>query len=169
MCPDSAPAADAERASFEEARTLLGSGRAVLRDYSKSMKHHWDEAMYIPDLADASAAWSVADRFRELREDDFVGGFILRRFETFAGAEVRTWRVDGVCRLVTAHPDTPASVADVELTSLSPVVAGLGLPLVTVDLAQRADGVWRVVELGDGQVSDRPSSIDAARLIAALA
>jgi hypothetical protein len=166
--PESVWTADAERASFEEARTLLGSGPAVLRDYSKSMKHDWDEAMYIPDLADASAAWSVADRFRELREDDFTGGFVLRRFEKFTGAEVRTWWVDGVCRLVTAHPDSPTSVADVDLTSLSPVVAGLGLPFVTVDLAQRADGVWRVVELGDGQVSDRPSSIDAACLIAAL-
>jgi hypothetical protein len=40
--------------------------------------------------------------------------------------------------------------------------------LVTVDLALRADGVWRVVELGDGQVSDRPSSADPAAFMAAI-
>jgi len=32
------------------------------------------------------------------------------------------------------------------------------LPFVTADLALRADGTWRVIELGDGQVSDRPST-----------
>jgi hypothetical protein len=48
----------------------------------------------------------VASRFRQLRDDDFTGGFVLRRSETFACAEVRTWWVDGVCRLVGAHPDT---------------------------------------------------------------
>jgi len=32
----------------------------------------------------------------------------------------------------------------------------LRLPFVTADLALRNDGVWRVIELGDGQVSDRP-------------
>jgi hypothetical protein len=44
----------------------------------------------------------------------------------------------------------------------------LNLPFVTVDLALRADGVWRVVEVGDGQVSDRPISIEPARIIAAV-
>jgi hypothetical protein len=34
----------------------------------------------------------------------------------------------------------------------------LGLPFVAVDLALRTDDVWRVIELGDGQVSDRPPS-----------
>jgi ATP-grasp domain, R2K clade family 3 len=42
------------------------------------------------------------------------------------------------------------------------------LPFVTVDLALRADGVWRVVELGDGQVSDRPAAITPSALIDAL-
>ena len=62
----------------------LGPGAAVLRDYTKSMKHHWHEAAYIPDLSDASAAWQVAQRFLELRDTDFTGGFVLRRFEVAA-------------------------------------------------------------------------------------
>ncbi|MFD0785983.1 ATP-grasp domain-containing protein [Micromonospora azadirachtae] len=32
----------------------------------------------------------------------------------------------------------------------------------------RADGVWRVVELGDGQVSDRPAGVAPEEIIAAL-
>jgi hypothetical protein len=106
------------------------------------MKHHWHEAAYIPDLTD----------------DDFVGGFVLRRFEQFRGAEVRTWWVNGVCRLISTHPDTPYNPPPdgLDLAPLAPLIAGLGLPFVTVDLACRTDQVWRVIELGDGQVSDRP-------------
>ena len=44
----------------------------------------------------------------------------------------------------------------------------LGLPFVTVDLVKRSDGAWRVVELGDGQVSDWPASRDPGDLVAAL-
>nr|WP_157979663.1 ATP-grasp domain-containing protein [Kribbella monticola] len=134
------------------------------------MKHYWQEAAYIPDLADADAVRRVAARFLELRDDAFTGGFVLRRFENFVGAEARTWWIGGQCALVTPHPDTPDEVPDeVDLTQLEPLVAELMLPFVTVDLVRRTDGAWRVVELGDGQVSDWPLTRDPAELITALA
>jgi hypothetical protein len=70
-----------DRDGFTRACAELGPGPAVLRDYNKSMKHYWHEAVFIPDLADTAAAWAVASRFRQLRDDDFTGGFVLRRFE----------------------------------------------------------------------------------------
>ncbi|BCJ68801.1 ATP-grasp domain-containing protein [Polymorphospora rubra] len=160
----------ADRADFDRARAELGSGPAVLRDYTKSMKHHWDEAVHVADVADAAAAWRVAARFLELRDDEFVGGLVLRRFERFVSAEVRTWWIDGRPALVTAHPDTPdrEPPADVDLSVVAPLVAGLDLPFVTADLVLRDDGRWRVVELGDGQVSDRPAGTDPAALLTAL-
>ena len=158
------------QAAFGAACAELGAGPAVLRDYVKSMKHYWDEAAYIPDVGDQAAARKVASRFRELRDEEFTGGFVLRRFEDFISAEVRTWWVDGTCRLITPHPDTAGSPppSDLDLAWLAPLVASLGLRFVTVDLILRADGVWRVVELGDGQVSDRPSSTDPAEFAAAI-
>jgi ATP-grasp domain, R2K clade family 3 len=170
LTPASTWTVGTDRDDFDAARHRLGPGPAVLRDYCKSMKHHWHEATVIPDLTDAAAAWAVASRFHQLRAEDLVGGFVLRRFETFTGAEVRTWWVNGVCRLITAHPDTPDDLPppEVDLTPLTPVLTGLGLPLVTVDLARHTDGRWRVVELGDGQVSDRPTSTPADTLITAL-
>jgi hypothetical protein len=36
------------------------------------------------------------------------------------------------------------------------------------DVACRADGVWRVIEVGDGQVSDLPSTADPAALLRRL-
>ncbi|MEV4759710.1 ATP-grasp domain-containing protein [Micromonospora sp. NPDC049559] len=171
LTPETAWTVGADRDGFDHARQRLGSGPAVLRDYTKSMKHHWHEAAYVPDVADRDGAWRIARRFLELREDDFTGGLVLRRFERFTSAEVRTWWIDGRLALVGPHPDTPdAAVPDgVEVAALAPLLAGLDLPFVTVDLALRSDGAWRVVELGDGQVSDRPASVPPDALIGALA
>jgi ATP-grasp domain, R2K clade family 3 len=147
----------------------LGPAPAVLRDYVKSAKHAWDEAAYLPNPNDHKAVARVARRLVELRDDDFVGGFVVRAFERFTGAEVRSWWVDGACKLLTAHPDTPEAAPPVVDTGpFAAAVATLGAPFVTVDLARRADGVWRVVEVGDGQVSDRPSSMPPDEFLAAL-
>ncbi|WP_447007837.1 ATP-grasp domain-containing protein [Saccharothrix isguenensis] len=174
LTPESAWTDGFDREGFERARERLRSGPAVLRDYTKSMKHHWHEAAYIPDLADAEAAWNVARRFAELRDDDATGGFVLRRFEPFTSSEVRTWWVDGTCALVGPHPDTPHDTAGIPNgTADAPDLAAIGslvahLRFVTVDLARREDGAWRVVELGDGQVSDRPSTTSAPAMISIL-
>lgn len=170
VTPTSRWTTSTDRAAFDQARVELGTGPAVLRDYTKSMKHHWHEAAFIPDLADSTAAWQVASRFLDLRGDDFSGGFVLRRFEHFTTAEVRTWWIDGKCALIGSHPDTPNDLppVDVDLIAIAPLVAASGLPFVSVDFALRADGVWRVVELGDGQVSDRPTSVDPHDFVTAL-
>ncbi|MEU7932284.1 ATP-grasp domain-containing protein [Micromonospora echinofusca] len=170
LTPRSAWTVGTRRADFDRARHALGGGAAVLRDFTKSMKHHWHEAAFIPDLDDGEAAWRIASRFVELRGDDLVGGLVLRRFERFTGAEVRTWWVDGVCVLVGAHPDSPhdAPPEAFDAGLVSGLVAALALPFVTVDLALHADGGWRIVELGDGQVSDRPSTIEPAAMVDVL-
>jgi hypothetical protein len=166
----SAWTASDSRDDFSRACAKLGSGAAVIRDYVKSMKHYWDEAAFIPDLTDTTAAWGVASRFRELREDEFTGGFVVRCFEQFTSAEARTWWVDGTCRLVTAHPDTPADLPPAELdpAPFAPLIVSLSLPFVTADLVQRADGIWRVIEVGDGQVSDRPVSASPVDFVTAV-
>lgn len=158
------------REEFGAACARLGAGPAVLRDYVKSMKHYWDQAMFIPDLADPVAAWRVAARFRELRDDEFTGGFVVRRFEELTSAEVRTWWVGGACQLITAHPDTPGDQPPpgLDLTPFAPLIADLDLPFVTADLARRADARWRVIELGDGQVSDRPATTTPDAFISAV-
>ncbi|MFI9384608.1 ATP-grasp domain-containing protein [Kutzneria sp. NPDC052558] len=170
VTPESVWTKGFSRDDFDHARLELGPGPAVLRDYTKSMKHYWHEAAYIPDLADADAAWAVAARFVQLRDDDLTGGFVLRRFEDFVAPELRTWWVDGTCRAIGPHPDLPADtvVPQPDPTDIAPLVGKLGLPFVTVDVVRRADGVWRVVELGDGQVSDRPAAVSPERMIEML-
>ena len=69
----------------------------MLRDNVKSMKNNWDEAAYIPDLADSPTVFRVTKRFLELRDDSFTGRFVLRRFEEVIGPEARTWWIGGRC------------------------------------------------------------------------
>jgi len=166
----------ATRDAFDAACAALGPGPAVLRDYSKSMKHYWHEACYLPDASDGERAWAVATRFLQLREDDFTGGFVLRAFESFAPGEVRTWWRGGRCVLVGPHPDNPhpdnpdpdgpAVPPPSDVDFLAPLVGSF--PFVTVDLARRTDGEWRVVELGDGQVSDRPRRLPVEEFVQRL-
>ncbi|MEU8620673.1 ATP-grasp domain-containing protein [Streptomyces sp. NPDC048623] len=171
------------------AARLGGAGPAVVKDYVKSRKHEWAEACHVPDLADQAGLRRVVRRFVELQGEFLAGGVVLRRFEEFVrGAdgraeEARVWWLDGEPVLVGPHPDTPDVRPDPDLTAVRPLVRALGCRFVTTDLARATGdrdgdgvgagdrgGVWRVVEVGDGQVSDLPSGADgyASGLYAAL-
>jgi hypothetical protein len=158
---------------------VLGGGPGLVKDYVKSRKHEWNEACFVPDLADVSAATRVIGRMVELQGEDLAGGIVARAFEQFTqdadgrSLEARIWWVAGSAVLITPHPDAPAdATVDVPIAVRDAVgasVRALGAPFVTTDLALRSDGVWRVIEVGDGQVSDLPAAEDPGRLIRALA
>ena len=143
-------------------------GPAIVKDFVKSRKHEWDEACYVPDLADAAGLRRVVDTFVERQDDSLAGGVVIRVFEQFTGGEARVWWLDGEPIVVGPHPDTPAVAPDPDLAAVQPLVKALDCPFVTTDLARRTDGRWRVVEVGDGQVSDLPSTVDPARVMVPL-
>src|SRR3569833_173186 len=95
------------------------------------------------------------------RED---GGIEVREHETFEGGEARVWGVDGEPVPVGPHPDTPERHPRPRTEPTAPCVRALGCRFITTDLARRADGVRRVVEIGAGQVSDLPPGAEPADL-----
>jgi len=155
----------------------LGPGRGIVKDYVKSRKHEWEEACYIPDLTDVGNVTEVIARMVELQESSLYGGIVVRRFEDFQRGpdrrtiEARVWWLDGAPVLVSAHPDNPADVPvpepDLDVAAAS--VANVGCRWITTDMALRDDGVWRVVEVGDAQVSGLPEHVDATVLFGPLA
>lgn len=154
---------------FTAALAGLGTGAAVLKDYSKSEKAYWHEAMYIPDVTDTAAARAVAERFLELRDEFFDGGFVVRQFEHYEPGECRTWWINGECALVTAHPDTPDEPGPVVDRNELPRVTVPPSAFFTMDIAREQNtGRLRIVEIGDGQVSDRPTSTDVDTFLQAL-
>ncbi|MFJ8209055.1 ATP-grasp domain-containing protein [Streptomyces sp. NPDC096033] len=152
----------------------LPSGAGIVKDYVKSRKHEWEQACFIPDLADAVGLTRIVRRFVELQEEFLAGGIVLRAFEAFSrlesvAPEVRVWWLDGEPRWLTLHPDSPLGRGLVpDLDHIRPAVRRLGCRFVTTDVALRTDGVWRVVEVGDGQVSDLHGSSSRAELAALL-
>ncbi|MEU8517322.1 ATP-grasp domain-containing protein [Kitasatospora sp. NPDC048722] len=184
----SAPGPGREELADAVAR-LGGRGPAIVKDYVKSRKHEWHEACYVPELADPDAVGRVVARFVELQGEFLAGGVVLRRYEEFERAsapvgaeagpgaatggtravEARVWWLDGEPVLVGPHPDAPHDEVDPDLSGVRSLVRTLGCRFVTTDLASRADGSgWRVVEVGDGQVSDLPRGIDATGLLTSL-
>ncbi|GAA1188223.1 ATP-grasp domain-containing protein [Kitasatospora gansuensis] len=159
----------------EAARQLGGHGPAIVKDYVKSRKHEWAEACYVPELGDRAGLARVVGRFVELQGEFLTGGVVLRRFEEFRkdtsgrAVEARVWWLDGEPVLVGPHPDCPDADVRPELDGIRQLVRALGCRFVTTDLAQAADGgAWRVVEVGDGQVSDLPRGADLGRLLSSL-
>ncbi|GAA3137637.1 ATP-grasp domain-containing protein [Planomonospora alba] len=145
----------------------LGETGFVVKDYVKSRKHEWLQACYAPDL---DALERVAARFVELQGEDLTGGLVIRGFEHFTGAQVRVWWLDGEAVFAGPHPDSPGDAVERPeiLGDVREAVRRLGARFVTTDLVRRADGAWRVIEVGDGQVSDWPSTADPGVLAGAL-
>lgn len=159
-------------AELVELASSLPSGPGIVKDYVKSRKHESD-AFFIEDLSNTAAMREVVKRFVERQGSDLAGGIVLRAFEDFGvtngrAVEARVWWVRGVPVVVGPHPDQPDAVVEPGLTELTEVMAEFGCPFVTTDLAQHVDGRWRLVEVGDGQVSDFPRGIDVEPLLQAL-
>ncbi|MFB4315373.1 ATP-grasp domain-containing protein [Actinomadura sp. 21ATH] len=152
----------------ELVRPLRG-GPAIVKDYVKSRKHEWDEACFVPDVKNLPVLRGIVAKMLALQEDFLAGGLVVREFEPYDGdGEARVWWVDGEPALVGPHPDSPDVEPDPVLDAVAPAVRILGCRFITTDLACREDGVWRVVEVGDGQVSDLPSTVDPMDLYAHL-
>jgi ATP-grasp domain, R2K clade family 3 len=117
----------------------------------------------------------VCGRLIELRGDQFVGGVVLRAFETFVGPEIRSWWINGELVMKTPHPDVPLEVAVTvdmhafDLSSFVGAVDALDCPFVALDVVANADGELRVVEVGDGQVSDVHECVDPTTFVRMLA
>lgn len=151
----------------------LGGGPGIVKDFVKSAKHAWETACYIPDLTDTAHLHRVVTAFVAEQDRYLAGGIVLRSFEAFGtdarrAAEARVWWLDGEPLLVGAHPDTPDEHPAPPLDRVAERVARLGARFVTTDLALRADKVWRVVEVGDGQVSGLPAGLGPEVIIEAL-
>ena len=118
----------------------LGWGAYFIKDFVKSLKT--GRGSVVRDPADAPAV--VA----ELREDrgQIEGGICVRRVEEFVpGSEQRYFVLQGV-----GHSAEVGPVPRVVRQCAERIVS----PFFSVDVARRSDGRLRVIEVGDGQVSD---------------
>jgi hypothetical protein len=147
----------------------------------KSRKHEWAEACYIPSAADREAVARVSGRFLELQGDELQGGLVFRAFEALRTAgvhpqsgmplaiEYRAVIFDGRPLCLAPYWEGVAAVTLPDLAPFAELIAGIPSRFFTLDLGQRADGRWRIIELGDAQVAGLPPGVDVDAFYAALA
>jgi ATP-grasp domain, R2K clade family 3 len=117
----------------------LGWSSFFIKDYVKSLKTSGGSHISTPEQA--ARLIEEMRRFRGTIE----GGFCVRRVEDFKSeTERRYFVLDGVAYAETG--EVPAIVIE--------WVKRLRSRFYSVDVVQRMDGKLRVVEIGDGQVSD---------------
>ncbi len=118
---------------------LLDWPAYFIKDYVKSLKTSIGSIISNPEEADVVA--TEMRRFRGTVE----GGFCVRRVEGFLPETERRFFVFNSIPF-SASGENPAIVATCARRIQS--------PFFSMDIVQRNDGVLRLVEIGDGQVSD---------------
>ncbi len=130
----------AASANFELELKGLGWQGYFVKDYVKSLSTGRGSLAGSP--AEVGEIASLIEKFRGSIE----GGICVRRFEEFApGTEERYFALN---RVAYARQGEPPELARALATRIDS-------PFFSIDLAKSVSGEWRLIELGDGQVSDR--------------
>jgi ATP-grasp domain, R2K clade family 3 len=118
----------------------LGWNAYFIKDYVKSLKSRRGSIVRVPNEAVALLA-----EMREYR-GEIEGGICVRRVEEFmTDSERRYFVVNGVPHSADGSPIPPI---------VEQCAVRISSKFFSVDVIQRSDGNLRVVEIGDGQVSD---------------
>jgi hypothetical protein len=130
----------ASDADWESELRSLGWDAFFVKDYVKSLKT--SRGSIVRDPSEIGTVVEEMERFR----GEIEGGLCVRRVEPFiTGSERRYFVLDGRAFAPDGQP-----VPDL----VQRVASRIPSPFFSVDVIRRDDGALRLVEVGDGQVSD---------------
>jgi hypothetical protein len=147
----------------------FGDAPLIIKDYVKSLKHYWEEACFIPSAADRLKAKGVIQKFLELVGDEINEGLVIREFVPLKqltqhsksgmplAVEYRAFFYQG--KLMSVYPYWEEGEYDEEIQVPEPfleVAKTIQSNFFTMDIAQKEDGEWIIIELGDAQVAGLP-------------
>ncbi|HZS77694.1 MAG TPA: ATP-grasp domain-containing protein [Ktedonobacteraceae bacterium] len=155
----------------------------ILKDYVKSRKHEWTEACFIPSAADRQAVERVVSNFLKLQGDDLNEGLVFREFVEFEPlgfhpasnmpltTEYRLFYLDG--KLIASAPywdeDDYKEADKPPVKRFNEIAKHVQSRFFTMDVAQRKDGNWMIMELGDGQVAGLPERVNVRKFYQQIA
>lgn len=131
------------------------SNAYVVKGSSKSLKHDWDNFMFAKSGSDVVR---VVDNFRSQVSFDEESFILVRKFENWIPGELRVWWLNDRF-VVDQHPnnETVVDFGEDFVSFLNSVVKGyvnsLDAVFVTTDFVRDVSGNFRLVEVGNGQVS----------------
>lgn len=145
------------------------SAPLVLKDFVKSRKHEWAEAAYIHSASDPEAVERVVRRFLDLQGEDLNEGLVFREyveFEPLATHSKSGMPLTKEYRIFILDGEPLYSVEYWEEGDYEGVMPPTGYfadparavrsRFFTMDIAQRRDGEWMIVGLGEAQVAGLP-------------
>ena len=164
---------DFELPSIHALLKPFGNRPIIVKDYVKSEKHSWKKACFIPKASDREAVEEVVGQFIKLRGDELNVGLVFRQFEKLSfltnhsqsgmplTKEFRLIFAFGKLMAVLDYweeGDYEGTYPDVK--DFLPIAKTIQSNFFTMDIAQKQDGSWIIMELGDGQVAGLPVDAD---------
>lgn len=153
--------------------SVFGDKPLILKDYVKSRKHEWNEACFIESAANHENVEKIVNRFLELQAEDLNEGLVFREFIEFQPLtnhsksgmpltkEFRLFFLDGELIFTSEYwEEGDYAATDLPEILFSEIAKNVKSNFFTVDVAQKTDGSWLIVELGDGQVAGLPEKSD---------
>ncbi|MCT4636601.1 MAG: ATP-grasp domain-containing protein [Bacteroidales bacterium] len=164
---------DLDNNSLINTAKTFGNNPVIVKDFVKSEKHYWHQACFIPDASDTDNLISVTKKFIQLRGDDLNCGILFRSFEKL--------------KFLTNHSEsgmpltkefriffTRNKVIDIyyywdqgEYGDITPdikefidIAKNINSNFFSMDVAQKSNGEWIIMELGDSQVTGLPENAD---------
>ncbi|MEN7549940.1 ATP-grasp domain-containing protein [Rapidithrix thailandica] len=151
----------------------FGDHPIIIKDYVKSEKHYWEETCFIPIAFDQDNVQEVITRFLALRGDSLNEGLVFRAFEELeyltrhsqSGMPLtKEFRLFFAHRkLVGIYPywsEGKYGDTETDLSDFLQIAETIDSRFFSMDIAQKKNGEWVIIELGDGQVTGLPDQAD---------
>lgn len=157
---------------------IFGDKPLVVKDFLKSRKHEWFDACYISSASDPNELKRVVTNFLDLQGDDFHGGLVFREFVKLKKIGIHSksrmpltneHRYFMMGQKVLAHyPYWSEGDYDGSFPPdlIIQRIASKFKPdlFYTIDMAEKEEGGWIVIEIGDGGSCGIPENGDPKML-----
>ncbi len=147
----------------------IGDGPFVLKDHVKSAKHLWNEACFVPKGSGRENFERIAENLKREQGKTFFRGFVVKQFVPLR-SRGESPREYPMCeeyrlffwkeRLLTASHYHRQAENPVDWSSFVALAQRFEAPFFTMDIAQAETGNWIVVDMGAGECSSLPPSLE---------
>lgn len=127
----------------------------VVKGSSKSLKHDWDNSMFAKNGSDVSR---IINNFKNQVNENEESTILVREFENWLPGELRVWWLNDNFT-ISQHPNNESFVdfgtefEDFLNRSVKTKIIELDARVVSSDFVRDESGIFRLVEIGNGQVS----------------
>ena len=141
--------------NVETCRDFLG-GDLIIKDFVKSEKNDTDLFLLKKELSNSEFFERVL-KFKESRGRLFNEGIVLKQYCDLRkyGNFTNEWRIfvfeGNIISCTNNSHLTYGQVPDIEF--LNGIIPNIQSNFYTIDIAEKEDGTWMILECGDGQVS----------------